>query len=194
MVAGIDKTYRGFGIGRTYVRLLSYLLFEGRPLTTRGRWINPLVFGLSGVLSKVAQLKDVSGPMFVVGTGRSGTTILGLTLSLHASVAYLNEPKALWHKAYPDEDIIGSYSAQPGKYILTEDDATPDVIARFHKLYGGFLRLSCRTRILDKNPEALFRIPFLLQAFPDARFIWLVRDGYDTIASIDKWSRQHANH
>ena len=60
------------------------------------------------------------------------------------------------------------------------------VVARFHKLYGAFLRLARRTRILDKYPEALFRIPFLLQIFPDARFIWVVRDGYDTIASIEK--------
>jgi hypothetical protein len=51
--------------------------------------------------------------------------------------------------------------------------------------------LSRRARILDKYPEALFRIPFLLQVFPDARFIWLVRDGNDTIASIEKWSSRH---
>jgi hypothetical protein len=191
VVAGIDRTYRGFGIGRSSVRMLGYLLFEGRPLTTRGRWINPLVFALSGVLTKTVQLKKVSRPIFIVGTGRSGTTILGMTLSLHASVGFLNEPKALWHRAFPHEDIIGNYAMQPGRYVLTDKDATLDVVDKFHKLYGGFLKLGRRTRILDKYPEALFRITFLLRAFPDAKFIWLVRNGNDTIASIEKWSALH---
>jgi hypothetical protein len=191
VVAGIDKAYRRFGIGRSAVRLLSYSAFEGRPLTTRGRWINPIVLALSAVLTKTAQLKDVSRPVFIVGTGRSGTTILGITLSLHARVAYLNEPKALWHRAFPGEDIIGNYSPEPGRYILTEQDASVEVADRFRKLYGAYLRLSRRTRVVDKYPEALFRIPFLLRVFPDARFIWLVRNGYDTVASIEKWSREH---
>ncbi len=47
------------------------------------------------------------------------------------------------------------------------------------------------TRILDKYPEMIFRVPFLQSMFPDAKFIFLVRNGWDTVRSIDLWSRQH---
>ena len=58
------------------------------------------------------------------------------------------------------------------------------------KLYGGFLRVSNTKRILDKYPELIFRVPFVSKMFPDARFIFLVRDGWQTCSSIKKWSER----
>ena len=43
MVAQLDRLYATLRPQRVPPRLISYALFEGRPLTTRGRWINPLV-------------------------------------------------------------------------------------------------------------------------------------------------------
>lgn len=44
MIAPIDTDYLRYGLARTARRLASYLLFEGRPLTTKGRFINAAVF------------------------------------------------------------------------------------------------------------------------------------------------------
>ena len=44
-------------------------------------------------------------PVFIIGCGRSGTTILGKTLSNHPKIKYLNERRDLWHKIYPEFNI-----------------------------------------------------------------------------------------
>ena len=97
MVAQIDSVYWKTNLNRVPVRLLSYALFEGRPVTTRGQWINPLVFGHFKIVKWMPQLQRVKSPIYIIGTGRSGTTILGVILSIHRQVGFLNEPKALWH-------------------------------------------------------------------------------------------------
>jgi hypothetical protein len=44
--------------------------------------------------------------------------------------------------------------------------------------------------VVDKYPELVFRVPFVRQIFPDARFLFLVRNGWDTCHSIDLWSKR----
>ena len=101
MPAQIDRRYVRASPFKACGRLVSWSLFEGRPLTTRGRWINPLVFALYGIQRRLPQLHRVERPIFIVGTGRSGTTVLGTVLSLHRELGFLNEPKALWHAVLP---------------------------------------------------------------------------------------------
>ena len=107
MVAQLDRLYVSTRPTKAYSRLVSYLLFEGRPLTTKGQWINPLVAAHFGLEKRLPQFRQVKQPVFILGTGRSGTTILGLILSLHRDVGFLNEPKALWHSVNPADDLIG---------------------------------------------------------------------------------------
>jgi hypothetical protein len=167
---------------------MSYLFFEGRPLTTRGRWINPLVAAHFALEKRLPQLRRVEQPLFILGTGRSGTTILGLLLSMHRDVGFLNEPKALWHSVNPVDDLIGGYSDTPGKYRLNEADVTEELRSRAHKLYGAYIAFTFTTRVVDKYPEMIFRVPFLKAIFPDARFLLLVRNGFDTCHSVSAWS------
>lgn len=168
--------------------MVSYLLFEGRPLTTRGQWINPFVFAHFALEKRLPQLKEIVSPVFILGTGRSGTTILGVVLSMHEDVGFLNEPKALWSFLRNDEDLIGSYNRGVARYRLGSDDATPEVIRGVHRVYGAYLRASFCSRVVDKYPELIFRVPFVRRIFPDARFLFLSRDGWDTCSSIEHWS------
>lgn len=134
------------------------------------------------------QLRKVRHPIFIVGTGRSGTTILGTILSLHPDVGFLNEPKALWHEIYPHEDVIGSYSQGRAHYRLDAGQVSDEIVQRAHSVYGFYLWSTRSKRVVDKYPEMIFRIPFIRAIFPDARFIFIVRNGWDTIRSIDRWS------
>jgi len=179
---------------KTYSRLVSYFLFEGRPLTTRGRWINPLLAAHFALEKRLPQLRRVDKPIFILGTGRSGTTILGLVLSMHKDVGFLNEPKALWHSVNPADDLIGSYSSEAAKYRLDGDNATDEIRHDAHRLYGAYLACSLSNRIVDKYPEMLFRVPFLKSIFPDAKFLFLVRNGWAACRSIENWSARHGKH
>lgn len=191
MIAQMTPLYIKTRPTKAISRLISYAFFEGRPLTLKGRWINPLVFTQFALEKRLPQLKKVNKPIFIMGTGRSGTTILGMLLSMHKDVGFLNEPKALWHSIYPEEDIIGNYTRGPARYRLGTTDATEEVCSRAHHLFSAYLFFAASKRVVDKYTEHIFRIPFIRTIFPDAKFVFLVRSGWDTCASINIWSKPY---
>lgn len=188
MIAQVDSRFIKQSIKKTYTRYLSYALYEGRPLTTKGRWINPLIFSLYRFQSILPLAKKIIKPVFILGTGRSGTTILGITLAIHKDIGFLNEPKALWSYLIDNEDLIGNYHETPGNYRLTAKDATLPMIKKAHRIYGNYLRFVCASQVVDKYPELIFRTEFVTTIFPDARFLFLYRNGHDTCNSINLWS------
>lgn len=190
MVAQIDREYVAARPARLWSRMLGYALFEGRPLTTRGRWINPLIRAQTAMLKRLPQLRKVRSPAYILGTGRSGTTILGIVLSMHREVGFLNEPKLLWAELHSGEDLIGSYNRNDARYRLGASDATPDIVRAAHRIFGGYLALSNTSRLVDKYPELIFRTPFVQAIFPDAKFLFLSRGGKATCDSIDGWSKR----
>lgn len=191
MIAQINPNYIKTRPMKVLPRFISYALFEGRPVTTKGRWINPLVFSILKTVSTTKnRYKSIEKPIFILGTGRSGTTILGIVLSMHREVGYLNEPKAIWHVIYPHEDIIGNYSRGDAKYRLAAEDATGDMRQRAAQMFGAYLTVTGSKRIVDKYPELIFRVGFVRALFPDARFIFLARNGWDTCHSIANWSQR----
>ena len=190
MVAQVDHRFIRLSVKKSVIRYLSYIFYEGRPLTTKGRWINPLVFLLYRLQAVLPFEKPVTEPVFIIGTGRSGTTILGITLAMHDEVGFLNEPKALWSYLFGKEDLIGSYQKTPGRYRLFADDADESTIKKAHRIFGNYLRLTCSSRVVDKYPEMIFRIGFVKRIFPDAKFLFLYRNGGDTCHSIRYWSER----
>ena len=188
MVAQVDGNYFRTSPTKSLARFFTYVFIEGRPLTTKGRWINPFVFAQYSIIKKLPQLKQVRQPFYIMGTGRSGSTFLGNALSLHPDVCYLNEPKALWHSVFPYEDVLGNYTDLSARFCIGADDATGEVIKKARKLYAYALACTVSSRILDKHGELIFRAAFIKKIFPDARFIFLVRNGNDTVASVARWS------
>ncbi|WP_461516535.1 sulfotransferase family protein [Porticoccus sp.] len=188
MVAQIDNKFIKLSIKKSYARFLSYVLYEGRPLTTRGRWINALVFFLYRLQLFSPFVRKVTEPIFILGTGRSGTTILGVTLAMHPAVGFLNEPKALWSYLHSYEDLIGSYNLNAARYRLGSSDIDQEMVRKAHRILGSYLVCSLSERVVDKYPELIFRFDFVRAIFPDAKFLFLYRDGVDTCHSIKKWS------
>jgi len=195
MVAQLDSTFLRIAPGRVGSRLVGYSFFEGRPATTKGRWWNPVVFAnLRHAAGKPGLVGSrVDRPIFIVGMGRSGTTLLGRILAAHPDVGFLNEPKALWHVIRADEDIIGSYAeSHAGRLRLGPGDAGPDVCERAHALFTWYLRASRSRRLVDKYPELIFRHAFVRALFPDARFLIATRSPWSTLESVARWSDSHA--
>lgn len=191
MIAQLTPLYIKTRPTKAVSRLISYALFEGRPLTTKGRWINPLVFSLLKLEKRMPQIKKVVKPIFIIGSGRSGSTILGTLLSMHRDVGFLNEPKAIWHNLYPYEDVIGNYTQAEAFYRLGAAHSNEGIRRAAHRIFGAYLTATASSRLVDKYPELVFRVPFVRAIFPDARFIFLIRNGWDTCVSIDKWSKRN---
>ena len=192
MIAQLNSNYIKTRPKKALTRLISYAFFEGRPATTKGRWINPFVLSLlNDISNSKREFKQVKQPIFILGIGRSGTTILGLVLSMHQEVAYLNEPKAIWHVINQKEDVIGSYSQGEGLYRFTSEDADYETCRRAKQIFGAYLSTTFSQRVVDKYPELIFRVDYVQKLFPDARFIFLIRNGWDTCQSIAAWSERH---
>lgn len=190
MVAELDSLFIQTKPQKALTRLIAHGLLQGRPVTTKHRWLNRIILTQFSIVKRIPQLNKVKSPIFIIGTGRSGTTILGKILSIHDDILYLNEAKALWYSTFPEDDVIGSYTLSQGKYFFDEEAATANIIEAAHRLYGYALAISGTKRILDKYPEMIFRIRFLKAIFPDARFLFLIRNGWDTVQSIRMWSKK----
>ena len=193
MIAELDDAYIRASRKKSLIRLSCEIFFEGRPLTSRWRWLNPLTIAFLKSASRIPFGRKDSKPIFIVGSGRSGTTLLGKIISLHPDVGFLNEPKLMWYLANPEDDLIGSYSKTDGRYRLEGRDASARVRERIDGMYTAFLGLTQTRRIADKYPEMVFRIPYLLALYPDARIILVLRNGWDTTRSITRWSNVHGN-
>ena len=136
-------------------------------------------------------LPGVRRPIFIIGCGRSGTTILGTALSQHREVTYLNEPRYLWFSAYPKTDVWSiKAKARKGKLLLTETDIEQRKSNKLSRLFRYETIISRRSVLIEKLPINNFRLNFIQQIFPDARFIHIYRNGLEVAKSIEKLSEQ----
>jgi Sulfotransferase family len=126
-------------------------------------------------------------PIFILGCGRSGTTILGKIISRHRQILYLNEPRYMWVKAYQQSDISSEQAAiREGRLDLDNSICSPHQSRIIQRMFSLALSLYGKKILVDKLPEHAFRIPFLLGVFPDARFIHVIRSGVDVARSIEQ--------
>jgi len=113
---------------------------------------------------------------FIIGSPRSGTTLLANLLGRHPAIGVRYEPYYVWER----------YFWNRVDDVLTAVDAT-DRVSRF--ISGSFERYKAKTGyqiLIDKSPRSSLRIPFINQIFPGAKWIHIVRDGRDASLSICK--------
>ena len=127
---------------------------------------------------------DVTPPAFIVGCGRSGTTILGKLFTLHPEVTYLREPYHLWAAIDPRADVTGLHVVTPdAKFFLDASDRTDEAQRRFDRLIPG--AASSGTRVIEKTPHNAARIGWLEALAPGARYVHIARNGLSVAKSID---------
>ena len=192
MVAQINRKMFKNKKRKIFGRLFCWLLVEGRPLTTKGRWINPLVFFSYKFYQLFPEKSKGYEPIYIIGTGRSGTTILGSLFSMHKDTVFLNEPKAIWHYIFPNEDIVGNYTLNEGSIRLNENLINEVARKKFSRIYSIALRVGLAKRVVDKYPELIYRVPFILKLLPKSKFILIVRNGIDTCSSVVNWSKNNS--
>ena len=119
--------------------------------------------------------------VFIIGSPRSGTTLLGEILDKHKKISQWYEPYFVW------DHYFRNYLHD----VRASDDATKKIRKQ---IYNDFLKYKKKTGselIVDKSPRNSLKIPFIRKIFPQARFIHIVRDGRDVTLSIYKeWIRR----
>jgi LPS sulfotransferase NodH len=125
-------------------------------------------------------------PVFIIGCGRSGTTILGELLASHTAIAYLHEPREIW-SIEPRTDIWSAEaSKRRGSLRLGADDVRPETAARIARAFAAEVHIRGARRLVEKLPINSFRVSFVDRMFPDALFIHLIRDGLQVARSIGR--------
>ena len=141
---------------------------------------------------------------FVVGSGRSGSTLLRLLLLAHSRLCV---PPETWFILGLVEElpVIGPLSPSQVRRaveIITTNYRWPDMGIPADDLlhqvmaiqaptlrdiidlvYDRLLARSGRQRLGDKTPPYIQIVPQLAQLYPDAKFIHLIRDGRDVAIS-----------
>lgn len=128
-------------------------------------------------------------PILVIGSPRSGTTLLRLILDSHPRISCGEET----HFLRELQPIVGEHWRMVEPYGF--DRAY--WIGRIRDLYTGFqadvLARRGKARWAEKDPSYTLALPFMGELFPDAQYIHVIRDGHDVVASYrDRWGWRQA--
>ena len=107
--------------------------------------------------------------VFIIGTGRSGTQTAAKLLSAIPECSVLHEVKP----ELLEESLAYLYGRADvnGLRLLLKQTRSPEAL-------GGALLSG------ESNQRLSFVLPILSQVFPDALYLWFIRDGRDSVASF----------
>lgn len=123
---------------------------------------------------------DMPDPIFVIGCSRSGTTVTFETLAASGHFHHFGfELPQFWNS------LVGPANNRWESEAATPADARPEhrarALAYFYARLGAGL-------VLDKTCINTLRVGYLHALFPQARFVFIQRDGRDNVSSmIDGW-------
>jgi hypothetical protein len=120
---------------------------------------------------------------FLVGSVRSGTTILGNILDYHRDIRQWHEPYFIWenHFSVQDDDV------------WSREEMTEKAKKSIRNEFFTYARLSGNRLVVDKSPLNVFNIDIIKEIFPEALWLHIFRDGRDVTLSIKKeWEKRAA--
>src|SRR5262245_50298787 len=118
-------------------------------------------------------------PIFIVGTGRSGMTLLGYVLDQHPEVVCISGIDLATMFARVEEYFR---LAMPNDKSSTHaEEVCRDIAARTLRRH---LAESRKRSWAHRSPHSTDHLDTLLRVYPSARFICLYREAHDTVRSL----------
>ena len=146
-------------------------------------------------------------PFFIVGSSRSGSTLLRLMLASHSCIAI---PAETWYliallEKFPGDRLLQENEIRAAVAMMTSHYTWPDMglaATEFrHRadnvsgvrlrdlvemVYRWHMEVDGKKRWGDKTPAYIEIVPALAAMFDDAKFIHLIRDGRDVAKSFQR--------
>jgi hypothetical protein len=119
--------------------------------------------------------------VFIVGCGRSGTTVLREMIDRHPNIAIGAETTFFCDFLNTDR-LAEIWKLDPADVKRTAADA-PSVVRFAEAFFRAHAEREGKPRWGDKTPRNITALPWLLRAFPNAHFIHIMRDGRDVACS-----------
>jgi len=118
-------------------------------------------------------------PIVILGSPRSGTTLLSNLLKFHSEVYLAEEPRILW-----------KYGNDGKSDLLHAKDARTEVCSHIRNEFSRQIAEHGATRLVEKTPSNCLRVNFVDRVLEDCIFVHIVRDGVQSVLSIrDFWTR-----
>ena len=122
-------------------------------------------------------------PIFLIGAARSGTKVLRDAISTHPDIAKIE---------YDINFIWKRYNENINHDELDETN----IKSKFIKFINGYFTKKAKNKpyLIEKTVSNSLRIKFLLNTFPNAKFIILYRNGIDVVESVMRqWGKAPDN-
>ena len=125
-------------------------------------------------------------PIFIIGTFRSGTTLLRFILDSHSNICCPPESKFLEYLSalYTNESCIRAF-----KYMGYDEDFIRKKIRKFaDDFFIGYMLAHDKKRWADKTPDYVRVLDFIEWIYgPNCKYVLIYRNGLDTANSINEF-------
>ena len=137
----------------------------------------------------IDELPVIERPIIILSAPRAGSTLLFETLAQAAGVHTIGGES---HKLIESIEALRPGGGAVTSNRLTAKDATPAIVSELRRRFAAQVRdregkppaPGAAVRLLEKTPKNALRIPFLLEVFPDARFVFLHREVRANLSSM----------
>jgi tetratricopeptide (TPR) repeat protein len=119
-------------------------------------------------------------PVFVVAFPRSGTTLLEVTLDSHPALQSMDEQPFIQDALDDMRALSVDYPRDLARLSRSE---LADLRTHYWRRVAGKVQLRPGTRLVDKNPLNILRLPVIRRLFPNAAILLGVRHPCDVILS-----------